>query len=111
MSEYKPYDKERNIELFDDLYFAHVNAMTAENLHSKAAIEAELAARDAAIKALFGRVKELEALINERNKDLKTLCTDIQKHSGYQCNASNHNSICADCPQNYLIDLPKDTKE
>jgi hypothetical protein len=43
------------------LYFSHVMAMTAEGLHEKSAIAAELAWRD-------HRIADLESLLAERNR-------------------------------------------
>ena len=62
MSEYaerKPWDLEPH-------YIKHVNAMTGEGLHSKAAIAAELAYRDK-------RIEELEKQLAERDAALARL--------------------------------------
>ena len=50
----------RNIQLLDKrggYYFRHVSALTGEGLHSKSAIAAELAYRDAVIAHLVWEIK------------------------------------------------------
>ena len=55
MSEYK--ERDFSDKDWQKHYFKHVNAMTAEELHSKSAIAAELAYRDSVIE------KQREALL------------------------------------------------
>lgn len=45
----------RDLEQLGKYYFRHLNAMTAEKLHSKSDIAAELAVRDAIIDGLLGK--------------------------------------------------------
>lgn len=69
MSQEKLY-AERDICELDDLggfYSKHVSAMTAEQLHSKSAIAAELAHRDQIIK----RQKDLIVAVQSALQDLK----------------------------------------
>lgn len=47
--------------LYGDRYIAHVSAMTAEGLHSKADIAEQLALRDDAIAALLAEIERLKA--------------------------------------------------
>lgn len=47
---------ERNVELLEPYFTAHMNAMTSEELDRKAAIAAELAFRDKEIEILLGLI-------------------------------------------------------
>ena len=58
---------QRDAEALGEFYVAHVSAMTAENLHSKSAIAAELAWRDATTAEKEARIKELEDAAEQRN--------------------------------------------
>ena len=44
--------------IYSDQYAAHVNAMTAEDLHSKSDIACELAARDIEIETLKAQLRD-----------------------------------------------------
>lgn len=57
--------KERDIEALDDYYTRHVSAMTAEALHSKSAIAAELGFRDAELDRFRARIAEVEGALKE----------------------------------------------
>ena len=85
---------ERNAEDLGQVFMDHLMAMTAEKLHRKSAIAAELAYRDQ-------RIAELEALVNEMNERIAELerehnfsheiagCTsDNCKASGFECPAA-----------------------
>ena len=66
---------ERDVEALDKMggyYMRHVMAMTAESLHSKSAIAAELAWRDK-------RIAELEALQSEPAQPLPAAPQQEQK--------------------------------
>jgi len=59
MKQYKQrcaYSLDCENEFDKNYYFTHVNAMTAESLHSKSDIAAELAVRDVQIDSLIERV-------------------------------------------------------
>ena len=53
----------RDVESFEELYQKHVDAMTTEGLHSKAAIAAELAWRDRQIDELNDEISKLRYTI------------------------------------------------
>ena len=57
MSEYA----RRDIEDLGELYLRHVNAMTAERLHDKSHIAAELAWRDSRIADLLAACRQVSA--------------------------------------------------
>lgn len=72
MTEIKQYSERDAMEL-DEVgghYFRHVLAMTAEGLHSKSDIAAELGWRDMQISALHEQVRALAA----ENENLKVAC-------------------------------------
>jgi hypothetical protein len=52
----------RDVRALGKFYTAHMQAMTAENLHEKSDIAAELAFRDQQIAALEDRICALESL-------------------------------------------------
>ena len=88
MSEQKLY-ADRDIMWLDELgnhYSKHVQAMTAESLHSKSDIAAELAFRDVSIAILKQRIAKMhiDALVGLSDKDAEilkahepVLCADL----------------------------------
>ena len=64
MSEYA--QREFSDSDWENYYFKHVNAMTAEGLHAKSAIAAELAHRDAAIDRYRAALEQIKALPSVR---------------------------------------------
>jgi len=61
MAEYKQRDSSK----LEPHYCKHVGAMTAENLHNKSDIAAELAGRDIEIETLRVKVLRLERVLQE----------------------------------------------
>jgi erythromycin esterase-like protein len=59
-----------------DHYLSHLLAMTAEGLHSKSDIAAELAHRDIQIDALAAQVRELE----KENEGLRYIGKEVEQH-------------------------------
>ena len=62
---------ERDPMALEPYFSQHIAAMTAEGLHSKAAIAEELAHRDARIAALEAYAKRLEEASEAMDKTLK----------------------------------------
>lgn len=74
MSEYE----ERDVKtlLIEELFLKHVEAMTDENLHSKAAIAAELAWRD----HLLEWAESMNRAHDEKIVELMQLVEELKKH-------------------------------
>ena len=83
----KLYNKERDTDGYDNLVMKHMMAMTAEDLHSKAAIAVELAYRDKCIAELeywkdcgqvslqmkIGKIQALEERIAQLEQALRDI--------------------------------------
>ena len=68
----KQYAERDPVEL-EPHYIKHVSAMTAEGLHSKSAIAAELAYRDKEIESLRAQLAEAERKLQISNNLLLSL--------------------------------------
>ncbi len=69
MSKYKQYAK-RDLEALQPHYIKHVDAMTAEGLHSKSDIAAELAWRDLQIAEARDQVNHYKAMLTKESGEV-----------------------------------------
>ncbi len=74
----KLYDDHDSLELDEagGYYFRHISAMTAEALHSKAAIACQLGYRDLMIDTLKAQVDTLKAQVEDLTKHIAALHKD-----------------------------------
>lgn len=81
----KRYDLNRDAQALGQTYCDHVMAMTAEGLHEKSDIAAELAWRDEQIKALAYRLDDLlkRMIVRDNGYDRCRLCGH-QTHYGQE---------------------------
>lgn len=100
MTEIKQYSERDAMELdkVGGYYFRHVLAMTADGLHSKSDIAAELGWRDMQIDALQEQVREmaeLEALLRECRAALDALIENKPTLSGLLCGSTTLGNLRA----------------
>lgn len=92
----KKYYAERDIEEQGQHYANHINAMTAESLHCKSSIAAELAHRDITIEQLRAEIDRLitevpQLLRNERAQVAHECAEIAEKQSKYlSCSKDGH---------------------
>lgn len=87
--EFGPLYADRDPRELEPLYSLHVNAMTAEGLHSKADIAAELAARDREIDRLRKIVKMGQAVVEDFMPNIgKCVLQDFARLNTFLCDAA-----------------------
>jgi hypothetical protein len=83
---------DRDTEEYANLYLIHVEAMTAERLHDKSRIAAELAFRDLRIVTLEAELAHIKSNIYHTIfKDERELLIDVA-HRQNARNSQNHNA-------------------